>query len=165
MLLLVILVLILAGGLGYLYYSRSRDNQRAADQKARDEAQTSSAKSSSTEESAGPKSGGDAKSSSTTTDQVPTTSDGKITIDSFSQANGMVNASATAIGSAAGTCVFTFTTADSKPVTASSSSGSNQTCSTSISEVEFNKVGSWNLNVTFYVNGGKIEASREVTIN
>jgi len=86
-----------------------------------------------------------------------------VTISGFSQSGGTVTTSATVTGSTGGICYFIFSTEDAKPVNRSSALNGNS-CSTSISEVEFSKLGTWKLTVS-YVNGDKNkEASQNVTI-
>ena len=62
-----------------------------------------------------------------------------------------------------GTCVFQYTTNGDKPVISQVPS-SEGLCKSSIPEVEFAKLGEWILKVTFYNNGEKIEAVKNVTI-
>lgn len=102
-------------------------------------------------------------STSTTSNQVPTSSALSVNITSTSQANGLVSASAKTNGD--GTCVFLYSAGDKdKPVTRQvSTSGGN--CSTSISQNEFSYLGQWQLTVTYYNGGKKAEASKNVTIN
>lgn len=102
-------------------------------------------------------------STSTMSNQVPTSSALSVSITSTSQANGMVNAGAKTSGD--GTCVFLYSAGDKdKPVTRQVlASGGN--CSTSISQNEFSYIGQWQLTVTYYNGGKKAEATQNVTIN
>ncbi len=100
-------------------------------------------------------------SSSTTSDDVPSSSD-TINITSFSQENGQVRASAT-VSHNEGTCVFLYTTEGDKPVT-QQVAVENSTCRSAVGEVSFSKLGTWNLKVTYYRNAQKAEAVRDVEI-
>lgn len=166
---LAVLVLsILAGGT-YLYVHH-RNNQAAVQkQKAQDEAQTNSAKKSVGSKVSTSKTGSASGNSDKTSDQIPTSTNLTATISLFSQADHMVNAAATINTSQAGTCVISFTTDGSKPVSKtvdSTNTGNSQQCSVSINEVEFDKLGTWNLSIIFYTSDNtKVEASREVTIS
>jgi len=102
-------------------------------------------------------------STSKTTDQIPTNSALTVSISSFSQSNGMVQASAQTSGD--GTCVFLYAPADGgKPVTLQATVSSN-TCSASASQNEFVYLGQWKLTVTFYSNNSKAQATQDVTIH
>jgi hypothetical protein len=107
--------------------------------------------------------------SSATSQDIPSSSTLGIAIDSFGQASGIVTSKATVAGAASsGSCVFSFTTTDGKPVVkevASTQSGSMQACTVAVSEVEFDKIGSWNLAVTFYKDNTKTTATQDVQIN
>lgn len=96
-----------------------------------------------------------------TTDQVPTSDDLSVDITSTSQEAGVVKASAKTSGS--GTCVFLYTTEGDKPVTHQSES-SNGSCHASINEIEFSKLGQWQLKVTYYQDNKKAEVTQDVTI-
>lgn len=102
-------------------------------------------------------------STSTTSNQIPVSSDLSVDITSTSQSSGVVNASATTSGD--GTCVFQYSAGDKdKPVTRQVAV-SARNCSTSISQNEFSYLGQWKLTVTYYSGGNKAEASQDVTIN
>lgn len=92
-----------------------------------------------------------------------------LTIDSFSQASGLVKASASITGADTGECYFGFASEGTKPVSRSVQStgagSSSQKCSVEINEVEFTKLGSWKLTVIFTQNDAKLEKSQDVTIN
>lgn len=102
-------------------------------------------------------------STSTTPDQVPTDSALSVSITSTTQSSGMVRASAQTNG--AGTCVFLYQPSDGgKPVT-KEVVVANNTCSIEISQNEFAYLGQWKLTTTYYKDGSKTEASKDVTIN
>jgi len=102
-------------------------------------------------------------SETTTSDQVPISENITVSITEINQTSGTVSTSASIQGiQSDGTCVFTYTS-DDKPVVRQVTS-SNQRCSTSIPEVEFTKIGNWNLNVTFYNDSQKAETDQSVTI-
>lgn len=153
----VALAMLLSVG-GFFAYKNHRDNQERDAQKARDEAQITSSKDV------------DAKTKNSNVDtpddpikqDVPS-GDAAISIDSITQSNGTVLAKATS-SAGSGTCVFTYTTEGDRPVirTTDLTGGS---CSSNIPEVEFSRIGTWNLNVTIYIDGKKTEANQSVEIN
>lgn len=96
-----------------------------------------------------------------TTEQVPTNASATVVISSISQSNGQVSTSATTSGD--GSCVFLFTSPDSRPVSRQVNV-SGKTCSTVIAETEFDKIGPWQLTVTYYSGGEKVNATQDVTI-
>lgn len=99
---------------------------------------------------------------SKTTDDIPVDPTLSIIISSTSQSEGQVKATAEA--STSGTCVFQYETEGDKPVVVQSETSGN-ICSSSVPEVQFAKIGSWQLKLTFYSGGKKIEAIKDVTIN
>lgn len=103
-----------------------------------------------------------------TSDQIPSNPQLSVSISNFSQANGEVKAEALINGSSGdGTCVFNFSTPEGKPVVkelASSTTGNEQLCSLTLTEVEFDKIGTWELTVTFYKDGAKSVASKNVEV-
>jgi len=134
-------------------------------QKTKDEAQTDSAKNDALK---GSTPADTDVSGGKTSEEVPSTPAVSVVISNFNQANGLVSASATIQGSAQnGTCVFLFTSDGTKPVTRQVDVASNTTqiCQISIPEVEFNKLGVWKLDVTYYANNQKSEVTQNVTIN
>lgn len=166
----IVIVLGLSGG-SYAYIRHRNDVKQRQQQKALDESQTDSAKKSveQSTNSAGTDNSKETTPSAQTSEQVPVDADLITYIENFSQLNGMVNASAKITGTnTSGTCVFSFTNPEDKPVipeVASTSSGNAQVCSISVGEARFSKLGPWNLTVTFYLNGKKAQANQSVTIN
>ncbi len=161
---LVVIVLALVFGAGAYVYLQRQEAQQLAEQKALDESQTNSAKkgdvASTKDTSVTPKTEGDIKQ------DIPTATENIVTINSVNQSGGTVAASASVSGvSAGGTCVFSFTNPDDKPVIPPSVSIRDGSCSTNTPEVGFSKLGVWNLNVTAYIDGKKSEANQSVTIN
>lgn len=163
---IVILVVLVLVGIGvYLCYKNNQKNNNT-----KDGAQTSSAKTDIMEQDENTpvdppnpnKPTGTV--SDTTSDQVPTSTTATVQITSFNQADGRIKASAETSGDSGGKCVFSFTTPDDKPVVKEATSVNNK-CEVSIPEVEFSKIGTWNLNVTYYVNDKKIEVNKNVTVN
>ena len=102
--------------------------------------------------------------STNTSDQIPTTTTSSIKIVSVNQTGGQITVDAETSGDSGGKCVFSFTTPDDKPVVKEVVVSGNK-CNTSIPEVEFTKLGTWNLTATYYVNDKKAEVSQNVTIN
>lgn len=101
-----------------------------------------------------------------TTNVIP---DKSLTIDNFSQSDGLVRVSASVSSPDPGNCYFGFASEGTKPVARSNPSVSDgslpQKCSVDINEVEFTKLGSWKLTVIFSQNDAKLEKSQDVTIN
>lgn len=97
-----------------------------------------------------------------TSEQIPVSTAATVTIASFSQEDGVVRASAQVSGE--GTCVFQYTTDGDKPVV-QEAAVSAKSCSSERPEVEFSKIGTWSLKVTYYVNNERAEAVRDVTIH
>ena len=164
--LLVLLVLAagVSGGL-YVYVKKQNQEQARIEQKARDEAQIQSSKDYDAKNASSDKNGASTGATSTTSNEIPTSDSIAITVDSVVQADRQINASAVVTGATtSGICVFSFTTPDAKPVVKQTSSANNA-CSVSISEVEFDKLGIWNLNVTFFINDTKAEVNQNVTIS
>lgn len=102
--------------------------------------------------------------SNKTTDQIPTDESISVTLLSQTQANGLIKVSARITGSNEGKCVFTFTTEGDRPVVRESKPN-NSTCSAEIPEVEFTKLGSLNLNISFFSKNTRAEVNQSVTIN
>lgn len=100
--------------------------------------------------------------SSVTSNDVPVDENLSVKIAATSQANGVVSVSASTSGGT-GTCVFLFTNPDDRPVTREATS-TDSTCSTTINEAEFSRLGDWQLRTTFYSNNKKAEATSNVTI-
>lgn len=166
----IVIVLGLSWG-SYAFIRNRNDVKKRQQQQALDESQTESAKKTVEKSSNSTSSDNDkgVSRSAQTSEQVPVNTSLTTIIDNFSQLNGVVNASARITGTnTSGTCVFSFTNPDDKPVVPevkSSSSGNAQVCSVSIGESSFSKLGTWNLTVTFYQNDQKAQANQSVTIN
>lgn len=161
----VIVVVLLSSGAGtyLLMKNRSAENARI-EQKARDEAQTNSAKSALQDTDARGRNLPD-DSTEKTTDDIATSETLSLKITETSQSDGIVRASTSITGASAdGTCVFTYSTQDERPVIQQVASA-NGICLSSVSEVQFAKLGSWNLSVIFYISNSKSEVSQNVTIN
>jgi len=98
----------------------------------------------------------------TTSENVPTDDSLHVTIGQFTQSQGQVRSSATISGQ--GTCVFLYSSEDTKPVVDEVTSAGG-VCESSVSEVNFSKLGSWKLKVTYYSGDKKAEETRDVTIH
>lgn len=160
-LLLFALVLAIMIG-GYFFVQKRNSANQQAEQKRNDEAQVTSSKQ---ELKPDDNKGLPSDSTTTTTDKVPVAPNTTLSIASFNQSNGQVEASATITGAGSdGVCVFSYTNPDDKPATQQVNS-SNGKCSSKIPEVQFSKLGTWKLTVIFYLNNNKSEASQDVTIN
>lgn len=154
-----VLLCVLTGVIILFTWMKYSANKSSANQKSNDEAQTNSTKK-------------DTNPNNTTnqTPNVPSEeikqnvpqSNATVSIISISQADGQVKASA-AISSDNGDCIFTYTIDQDKPVTRRAA-GTNGVCGVSTPEVEFSRLGLWNLNVTAYIDGKKTEANQSVTI-
>ena len=107
----------------------------------------------------------DSTPSGVTAQEVPISQNLSVNISNFNQADGMVTSKAGITGSNTdGNCVFTFSSNDSRPVVEQTSSNKGS-CAINISEVRFDKIGVWNLDVTFFQNNTKASATKQVTIN
>lgn len=96
-----------------------------------------------------------------TTDEIPTDAKGSITINSFTQKNGVVTVRASTSDFAATKCVYSFTIDGGKPVVKEQKNA----CQTmSLSQELFDKIGTYKLTVTAYSANDKIAVSREVDI-
>ncbi len=164
-LIIVLVIIILASVGGYFYFKKEQQNNSV-----KDNAQTSSAKTdiinqdkNTTIDPSDPSKPTD-KVSDTTSDQVPVSTTTSIKITSVSQSGGRVVAVAETTGESSGKCVFSFTTPDDKPVVKEVTATNNK-CEVNIPEVEFTKIGSWSLNVSYYAGDKKAEDTRDVTIN
>lgn len=100
-------------------------------------------------------------STSQTSDEVPTSSTSSINILSSTQKDRYIISTAKTSGP--GTCVFLYTADGDKPVT-EETTVADTVCTSRLPEVRFAKLGTWNLKVTYYSNGEKAEASKDVTI-
>lgn len=101
-------------------------------------------------------------SKSITSDQVKDSNELVVNIDSVTQTNGIVSATATVNNS--GSCVFLFQPNDGgKPVT-KETGVIDGVCSVSISENSFAYIGKWNLKVTLYYGDKKAEITKDVEI-
>ncbi|MEK7620907.1 MAG: hypothetical protein AAB395_00965 [Patescibacteria group bacterium] len=160
----VILALIGVGAGGYYY--KSYDNQDAKDELSIENDQQFTETDNSIkndDDSEKPTEGLPDNSSSVTSDQVETNPSLSVSITSTSQSDGMVRALAKTSGT--GTCVFLYRPDDGgKPVSKSVAINGNQ-CSFSASQNDFTFIGPWNLTVTYYDGGKKVEAVKNVTIN
>lgn len=101
---------------------------------------------------------------SQTTDQVPVSTTSSVAITNLSQTNGNVNITATITNPAtSGVCTATFTKSGAKPVVRTINT-SNNTCSASISELEFSMVGDWQVQVDYFANNTQATATGTITI-
>lgn len=170
--LVAVLALVLVTSVSGLIYIKARQNKsNLAEQKAKDEAQTESSKDTSVKQGSDKNTTGTnlpTNSTNIAPSDVPTSTKLEVAINAVTQQAGKVEASATISGANnSGTCVFTFTIAEERPVIRQVSSNfvNPHTCSMTASEVEFSKVGVWNLKVIYYLNNTKAEATKNVTIN
>lgn len=155
---------------GYYIYRKQQNQAKQAAEKTAAEAQTESAKKNADIKSSEETTNNlPPNSTSISSEQVPIDSRLAIQITSFGQSSGMVSAAAMIKGSTdLGTCVISYKNPDDKPIVRqvnATKDGSAQNCSASVPEVEFGKLGTWQLSIVFYNSSGKVEASRDVTIN
>lgn len=99
-----------------------------------------------------------------TTDQIPTSTGVLVSIKNLSHENGTVSYTADVTGATTGTCSAVFTSQMGKPVTRTTDTSSG-VCSASISEAEFDALGTWTLSLRFYSNNTQANASKDVVIN
>ena len=101
----------------------------------------------------------------TDANSVPVNNTVTVTIGDIKQSNNEVTSSAQIAGATkSGECVFTFTSDQSKPVVKQASS-KNNICQVVIYEAEFDKIGEWQLKVTFFDQQSKAEATKNVVIS
>lgn len=97
-------------------------------------------------------------------DDIPVNPALAITNIGFSHSEGFINASAEVTGATQeGVCVFSFETNEGRPVVVQANGSTD--CTVKIPEVEFDKIGAWNLTVTFYQDNQKTSLSKEVVVN
>jgi hypothetical protein len=90
-----------------------------------------------------------------------------IRISDFSQANGVVSIRSVVDAPNKGTCTYTLSTIDAKPVireALNTGSDGPKYCNIEIPEVEFAKIGVWKLTIGFTSTGKTNEVSQDVTI-
>lgn len=153
------LVACLLALLAYWYYSQrnsTQPQQTTATESAKQQVINNNAKDTQSSGEGLPQ-----NSTSQTSESVTTSSTATVEITSFLQKDGYVTTTAKTSGS--GTCVFLYTTDGDKPVT-DEVTVSDTTCQSSLPEVKFAKLGTWNVKVTYYSNGEKVEATKDVTI-
>lgn len=158
------IILILIVGLVVVLVANKKGSQKAqqAEQKTKDEAQTDSSKDFDKNNNAP----SDASAASQKKEQVPDAKNSSIKIDSFSQSTNEVIASASINSNDnSGYCIFSYTSEGGRPVVSDRIVLSGNTCNFSEPSSNFDYLGSWKLNVTYYVNGTKMEASQNVTIS
>lgn len=155
-----VVLALIAATLLWINYSRGKSID---DQKAKDEAQTSSAKKSAESELNSDVESKPVSPSGELKQDVPSSTNRSVSITSASQADGNVTAVAK-LSDGNGDCIFTYTIEQDKPVIRRATT-TNSVCTASAPEVEFSRLGVWTLNVTAYVDGKKMEANQNVTIN
>lgn len=93
----------------------------------------------------------------------------KVQVSDVYQQNDQLRARAAITAPTGGTCNFTFSSVDAKPVVRdvkSVGSAGPQACSVNIPNAEFNKLGTWRLVVTFTgTNGATRQDAKDVSIN
>ncbi len=158
----VIFLLICVGiGVFYLYNQQKNSDKEMANERLSTEENIAESKKKKNQQKNSAGVGLPNNSETITSDQIPQSSTLSISILSTSQENGKVTAAAQTNGE--GTCVFSYTTDGDKPVINQVAVQVN-ICQSSISEVQFAKLGVWSLKVTYYNNEQKAEAQANVTI-
>ncbi|MCK9540299.1 hypothetical protein [Dokdonella sp.] len=99
------------------------------------------------------------------TSQIPIAHSFTISIDKITQQDGAVKVTANTSDSSSneGTCSFTFTKENMKPVVRTSLHKSG-VCSVEIPELEFTATGIWNLDTRYFTDNQQATDKREVTI-
>ncbi|MFO0971614.1 MAG: hypothetical protein U0520_04705 [Candidatus Saccharimonadales bacterium] len=161
------LILLLIAGVSFagLHYQKRFDRETAqkaqSEEIAKNDSSATKAKDGKTQE---PSPGID----NPNVDEIPESNLLSVTITSLTQEGAFIEASATIQGSdTQGTCVFSFTSTDSKPVVkqiVSSESSGKQSCAVSVPRVEFDKRGDWSLLLTLYCEGNKTSASQAIML-
>lgn len=103
----------------------------------------------------------EAQPSPQTSDSIPVSDSGLVSISSLNQRDGFVNALADVQNFSASKCVYMFESDGAKPVIREQSGS----CSgISIPQVEFEKIGKYKLTVTVYDGDSKISTSGEINV-
>lgn len=107
----------------------------------------------------------DGVDSSKDTSQIPISENYSITIKSVTQTSGTVSITAAIADhiSTSGTCSFTFTKVNVKPVVRTAVVD-DSTCSSDIPELEFTSTGRWNLEARLFSDNKQAVDTREVEI-
>lgn len=155
--LIVVFILLISLGIGF-YYSKST-NKHSFDQTSTTDKSSSSVHQNST------------KTTTSTNQQIstpetvePSFSVGTINIK---QEDGNVVSSAQITADSGGSCNFTYTTADSPPVIKNTPPVSNNGsffCQSTIPEIEFTKIGTWKLTITYVVHEQMTQGTTDVKI-
>lgn len=160
---LVVIIVLIVCGIGYYLLEKNKQSALENNKTLQPSGSAKNDVINGGKDSTTPSTGLPDESTSTTSDQVPTSDTLSVSIITTSQSNGMVRASATTNGS--GTCVFQYKPADGgKPVT-KQVEVTNNGCSFEASQNEFSYLGKWTLTVTYYSNNSKAEATQDVTIH
>lgn len=173
---IIAIILLLLLGASYVVYRYSQSNaekstsETTLDQKGTPEVAQSTKDSTSQENNTEQNKSSNSQENSNTeapssTGEIP---GGTLLIKSFEQSSGTIKATAIINSNETGTCYFGFSSSGTKPVSRTNQSktdASNQICSVEIPEVEFTKLGQWNMLISFTKNNAKVENSQNVTIN
>lgn len=96
-----------------------------------------------------------------TSEDTPVVPTGSIAIAELEQSSGYVNARAVVSNFTAAQCVYSFVAENSRPVVREQQGD----CSgVSISQNEFDKIGTYTLTVTAYNSAGKVEAKKDIYV-
>ncbi len=162
---LVALAILIAGVVGGLLLYKHREDTRRKNADSEVKANEDENLATGNTENGDIKQGLDNPDQSTTPEESTTMT---AKVSSFSQQNGTVTVSAAITGAAAaGRCTITFSSTDSRPVSrevSTAAEGVTQQCSVSIPEVEFDKLGEWNLAVLFITGTTRATVEQKVII-
>lgn len=100
---------------------------------------------------------------SKTSDEFPVSTTISAEISHLTQTHGVVSYSATISGAETGTCSALFTNPIGKPVTRASETTTG-VCNGDIPDLEFDALGEWTLQLTFYANNTQAVATKTITI-
>lgn len=99
--------------------------------------------------------------SNQSSDEIPTSQAGSITITSLEQSGGYVHVRVDTMDFAVKQCVYSFKISDGKPVVREQSGGCEPV---SIPEGEFDRIGVYTLTVTAYGSNQKISTSQNIDV-
>lgn len=97
------------------------------------------------------------------TSEIPTSTNTSIAINTLKQEGGQVTYSAIIKGTGNGTCSALFSKDSSKPVSVTTPA-IGATCEGSVSDIEFDMLGTWTLTLRYYVDNQQAVATKEMDI-
>lgn len=167
LLLLAAITLLAAIGL-FIYFNQPQDNNNSRSSKPQKESSKSDMPSNSdtapqVEQQKKPPVASPDVDPSKTTNEIPASSSVSISITNLVQSGEKISYNADVVGTTNGKCSAIFTNKIGKPVTRVIETTSGK-CSADISVSEFDALGDWTLQLTFYSNNTQSSDSKVITI-